>query len=58
MYALIQKNEHVVWKERWYTLMLGVPLWIDLYMTWKDYVFIVDVVIIDPMWESSVFECH
>ncbi len=33
-------------------LMSGISLWIDFYMTWKDQVFITNVVVIDPMWET------
>jgi hypothetical protein len=33
MYALTQKSGHVVWKERWYALMLRFSLQIDFYMT-------------------------
>ncbi len=36
MYAFVWKNEHIVWKERWYTLTSKVSLWIDLYMTQED----------------------
>jgi hypothetical protein len=52
MYALIQKNGHVVWREWWYALTSRVSLWADLYMTRKDQVFVVDVVVINPMWET------
>ncbi len=33
MYTLAQKNGHIVWKERWYTLISRVSLQIDFYMT-------------------------
>jgi hypothetical protein len=52
MYALVQENGHAKWKEWWYAFTLKVSLWTDLYITWKDQVFVVDVVIINPMWET------
>lgn len=36
MYAFIRKNEHAIWKERWYTLTLGVSLQDDFYMAKED----------------------
>jgi hypothetical protein len=51
MYAFIQKSGHVVWKKRWYALTLGISLQVDLYMTWNDQVFVVDVVVSDLMHE-------
>jgi hypothetical protein len=33
MYALVQKNGHVVWREQWYALTSRDPLGVDLYMT-------------------------
>jgi hypothetical protein len=36
MYAFTWKNEHIVWKERWYALTSNVSLWINLYMTQTD----------------------
>ncbi len=33
MYPLTSKSGHVVWREQWYTLMSGVSLQVDLYMT-------------------------
>jgi len=47
MYAFVQDNEHVIWKEQWYTFMLGVLLQVDFYMTRKDYVFVVNRMVID-----------
>jgi hypothetical protein len=47
MYALTQKSEHIVWKEQWYALTLGVSLRTNLYMTQEDQVFVVDVVAIN-----------
>jgi hypothetical protein len=32
--------------------MLGVSLWTNLYMTWEDHVFVVDVVVTDLTWET------
>jgi hypothetical protein len=52
MYALIRESGHVVWKEWWYVLTLGVSLWVDLYVTWKDQLFIADVVVINLMHET------
>jgi len=52
MYAFIQENGHVVWREWWYALTSRVSLWTDLYMTRKDQVFIVDVVVTNPMWKT------
>jgi hypothetical protein len=54
MYAFVLENGHVVWKERWYTLTLGISLWTNLYMTWEDQVFVFDVVVIDLMQETMV----
>jgi hypothetical protein len=48
MYAFIQESEHTIWKEWWYAFTLGVSLQAYLYMTRKDHIFIVDVVVIDP----------
>jgi hypothetical protein len=52
MYAFVQKSGHIVWKGCWYAFMLGVSLQVGFYMTWKDQVFIVDVVVIDLMQET------
>jgi hypothetical protein len=43
MYALIQKSGHVILKEWWYSLALGVSLREDLHMTQMDQVSVVDV---------------
>jgi hypothetical protein len=51
MYALILKSGHIVWREQWYAFMSRILLRTDLYMTRKDQVFVVDVVVIDPTWE-------
>jgi hypothetical protein len=48
MYAFIQESGHIVWTEWWYAFTLKVSLQADLYMTRKDHIFIVDVVVIDP----------
>jgi hypothetical protein len=48
MYAIIQKSGHAIWKEQWYAIMIRVSLQVDLYMTRKEQVFIVDVMVIDP----------
>jgi len=51
MYVFTRKSGYVVWKEWWYALTLRILLRIDLYMIQKDHVFVVDVVVIDLMWE-------
>ncbi len=48
MYVLAQKSGHDIWKERWYAFTSKVSLQADLYMTWKDQVFVADVVVTDP----------
>jgi hypothetical protein len=47
MYAFARENEHIIWKEQWYTLTSKVSLWVDIYMAQEDQVFVVDVVVID-----------
>jgi hypothetical protein len=47
MYALTQKNGHVVWREQWYALTSKASLQVDLYMICEDHVFIATVVVID-----------
>ncbi len=54
MYAFAQESEHDVWKEWWYALTLRVSLQANFYMTWKDQVFVANVVVIDPMQEIVV----
>jgi len=54
MYAPVRRNGHDVWKEQWYALMLKISLRTDLYMTQKDQVFVGDVVVTDPTWETMV----
>jgi hypothetical protein len=57
MYALVQESGHAVWREHWYAYMSRVSLRADLYMTRKDQVFVVDMVVIDStreMMASSV----
>jgi hypothetical protein len=49
MYALVWGIRHIIWKERWYALTSRVSLRTNLYITWKDQVFIANVVVIDPM---------
>jgi hypothetical protein len=53
-YAFAWKSGHIVWKERWHTLMLRISLRANLYMTRKDQVFIANVVVIDLTWEMMV----
>jgi len=48
MYAFIWKNGHTIWKERWSTLMSRASLWVDLYMTCEDQVFVANVTFINP----------
>jgi len=52
MYALVQDNEHAIWKERWYAFMSRALLQVDLYMTRKDQVFVVNVMVIDSTQET------
>jgi hypothetical protein len=52
MYALAQKNGHVIWKEWWYTIMLKVSLQANLYMTQENQVCIANVVVIDLTQET------
>jgi hypothetical protein len=52
MYALAWKNGHSIWRKRWYALIWRISLRIDLYMTRKDQVFIANVVVNYPMWET------
>jgi hypothetical protein len=47
MNHLFQQNGHVVWRERWYAFTSRVSLRTNFYMTQKDQVFIVNVVVID-----------
>jgi len=57
MYALVRESGHVVWKKWWYALTSGVSL-LNLHMIQKDQVFVVNVVVIDLIWEMvalSVF---
>jgi hypothetical protein len=54
MYVFAWESGHSIWKERWYAFTSKVSLWTNIYMTQKDQVFVVDVVIINPMWETVV----
>jgi len=54
MYTFIRESEQVVWRKCWYVLTLGISLWIDLYMTHKDQVFVTDVVVTNMTWETMV----
>jgi hypothetical protein len=54
MYALIRKNAHVVWREWWCALMLGISLQVNLYMIRNNQVFIVDVVVTNLMQKMVV----
>jgi len=51
MYALAKKSGHVLWKEQWYALTLGVSLGANFYMIRKDQLFVIHVVVIDMTWE-------
>jgi hypothetical protein len=52
MYVITQESGHVVWKERWYALMSKISLRTDIYMIQEDHVFIANVVVTNPMWET------
>jgi len=54
MYVFVQESGHVACKKKWYTFTLGISLWVDLYMTREDWVFIVVVMVSDPTWEMMV----
>jgi hypothetical protein len=54
MYALAWEGGDVVWRDWWYVLVSGISLRIDLYMTWKDQVFIADVMVIDLTWKTVI----
>jgi len=45
MYVLTQKSGHIVWREWWFALTSIVSLQADLYITRKDQVSVVDVVV-------------
>jgi hypothetical protein len=45
------KGVGMLYGESKYALTLGASLWVDLYMTWEDYIFVADVVVIDPVWK-------
>jgi len=47
MYALAQESGHTIWREQWYTFTSKVSLQTNLYMTQENWVFIVDVVVIN-----------
>jgi hypothetical protein len=51
MYAFAQESEHAIWKKRWYAFTSKNSLRADLYMIWKDQVFVIDVVVSDLMRE-------
>jgi lipid-A-disaccharide synthase-like uncharacterized protein len=53
MYVFDWENGHVIWRELWYALVLGVSLWVDIYMIHKDQVFVA-VVVIDLIWKMMV----
>jgi hypothetical protein len=59
MYALVRENGHVVWKEQWCALTLGVSFGANFYMTQEDQIFIVHVVVTKPTREMDHFimEC-
>jgi hypothetical protein len=47
MYAFTWKSGHIVWRKQWYALTSKVSLWIHLYMTCEDQVFVANVMVID-----------
>jgi len=54
MYALIRESGHAIWKEQWYTLTSRVSLQTNIYMTHEDQVFVVDVMVANPTWETTI----
>jgi hypothetical protein len=59
MYVLIRKNGHNVWRKRWSAFTSKASLWAGFYMTHKDQVFVVDVVVTNQhekqwLWMSLV----
>jgi hypothetical protein len=54
MYAFVQKNGHVVWREWWYPFMLGFSLRANFYMIHEDRIFVAGVVVIELTWEMMV----
>jgi hypothetical protein len=48
MYAFASKNDHDVWKERWYTFTSRTSLQTNLYTTCEDQVFVVDRITTNP----------
>jgi hypothetical protein len=52
MYALVWESGHVIWREWWYTFTSRVSLQADLYMTLKEQIFVVNVVVINPTLET------
>jgi hypothetical protein len=47
MYALVQESGHTIWREQWHIFTSKVSLQTNLHMTREDWVFIVDVVVIN-----------
>jgi hypothetical protein len=54
MYVFAQENGHDVWREWYYTYTLGALLQANLYMIHEDQVFVVDVMVTNPTWETVV----
>jgi len=54
MYAFVRESGHTIWKKRWYAFTSKISLQADIYMTQEDQVFVVDVVITNPMRETMV----
>jgi hypothetical protein len=53
-YVLARKNGHIVRREQWYALMSKISLSVNIYMTCEDWVFVANVMIIDPTWETMI----
>ncbi len=51
MYAFARKSGFTIWRKWWYAIMLEVSLQTNLYMIHEDYVFVVNVVVINPTWK-------
>jgi hypothetical protein len=58
MYDFDQESGHIVWREQWYALTLGISWWIDIYMIRNDQVFVANVVVIDLTWESMALNVN
>jgi len=52
MYAFTWDSGHAIWREWWYTFTSKVSLRTDLFMTWNDHIFVVNVMVIDLTQET------